>query len=153
MLLCSEFYTGLHTDTGWIQKMAYKWCILLSCCCNTGSELTVFPHTFRVLHGDLGKYAFAQREHWGCTPTVLSCSPMAQRCSCMSCVPLGTWASQLCSWAAPAIALSLVQEPNSSVSFKMLYFVLTACFRLIFKQFNSTLCWFAVKWMNFLPPL
>ncbi len=42
---------------------------------------------------------------------------------------------------------------NPTVQCHLRCFILTACFRLIFKQFNSTLCWFAVKWMNFLPPL
>lgn len=44
--------------------------------------------------------------------------------------------TQQCSWTAPAI--TLMQEPHSSMSFQIFYFVLTACFRLIFKQLNST---------------
>jgi len=90
---------------------------------------------FRVLHGDLGKRTFAPREHWDHAQTVLSCSSMAQRCpSCSACL--------LEPEPHTAVLLNCTSHhfdartPQFHVISDILF--LTACFRLIFKQLNST---------------
>ena len=140
MLLCIGFYTGLHRYIGLIQKMAYKLCILLlSFCCIIESELIVcFPHvqSFTWRSGEIYFHPErALRLHTNSSVLQLNRTEVFLHVLCAS----GNLSlTQLCCWTAPAITLSLMQEPNSSMSFKIFNFVLTVCFRLIFKQFNST---------------
>ena len=130
MLPCSEFYTGLHTYVGLIQKKAYKLCILLlSFCCNAGSELIVCsPHV----------QSFTWRSGETCICPERALRPRTNssvlqlngtEVSLMFCVPLGTWASH-------SSALELHQPSlwckNPTVPCHFRYFIFNSVFQVNF---------------------